>query len=253
MPGPNTGPGNTQSNTHGTNNLVSMVSCGGNATCINDWFQTPNPPLKLANALPTAPQCGLPSNDSDAEDSVMLVLKVRAPTNARSFTFKARFLSVEYPEFVCDNFNDQFIALVGTPSVTSPLPNPVDKNLMVYEQNGQRWPIGINVAAGTGLFSDCDSQMSKPACWEMPVSALSCSSGSSALAGTGFEAPSASPGNNCTEGGATAWLTTTGAVIPGQLVELRLAIWDVGDDAFDSTALIDGFTWRREALKPGTD
>jgi hypothetical protein len=249
LPGPNGGPMNTQSNDH--IDLATNISTCTLSTCIKDWFSTPNPPLKAANALPTAPMCGMPSSDNLAEDSVMLRLVIRAPTNARSFTFRARFLSVEYPEFVCSEFNDQFVALVDTPSGSPrPLPNPVDKNLMTYEKNGSKWPIGINVAGGTDLFSVCDTQATNPTCWEMPVSTLSCMSGSSQLAGTGFEAPNV---GDCTEGGATAWLTTTGSVIPGQLVELRLAIWDVGDTQLDSTALIDQFTWSSQPLKPGTD
>ena len=41
--------------------------------------------------------------------------------------------------------------------------------------------------------------------------------------------------------------------VPGGIVELRIAIWDVGDTAFDSTALIDGFQWFPNATLPGTN
>ncbi len=37
----------------------------------------------------------------------------------------------------------------------------------------------------------------------------------------------------------TYWLTTAGNVIPGDIVQLRLAIWDVSDAIFDSTAGAD--------------
>ncbi len=83
------------------------------------------------------------------------------------------------------------------------------------------------------------------------MSASSCSLGSMQLAGTGFEV---SPGgfDTCTNGGGTFWLTTAGNVIPGDIVELRIAIWDVGDTAYDSLAIIDGFQWLSNATLPGT-
>ena len=73
--------------------------------------------------------------------------------------------------------------------------------------------------------------------------------GATQLDGTGFEAPN---GGNCLIGGGTYWLTTAGNVIPGDVVQLRIAIWDVSDAIFDSTALIDGFQWLASATLPGT-
>jgi hypothetical protein len=247
-PGPNGGPGTTQSDDHGEESNLSTCT---DPRCISDWFATANPPLKAANELPEAPSCGSGSAGSPnlARDSVMLVLRMRAPTNARAFSFNAYFYSVEYPEYVCSNYNDQFIALVDTPTGTpSPIPNPVDKNLMTYTNNNQKWPIGINIAAGTPLFSVCEDQATNASCWDTDVSSTSCSLGASQLLGTGFEAS----GTGCTQGGGTYWLTTAGNVIPGQIVEVRIAIWDVGDHIFDSTALIDGFQWLPNATLPGT-
>ena len=40
--------------------------------------------------------------------------------------------------------------------------------------------------------------------------------------------------------------------VPGQIVELRIAIWDVGDTALDSLALIDDFKWLPNATLPST-
>jgi hypothetical protein len=216
---------------------------------VSDWYATPNPPLKVANGLPDSPGCNT-SSTSTANDSVMLYLRLRAPTNAKAFSFNSYFLSAEYPEYVCTTFNDQFIALVDTPNGTpKPIPNPIDKNLLTYTQGGQQWPIGINIAKGTTLFAVCDSQQTSPLCWDTDVSASSCMLGSSQLLGTGFDATG---GAGCTIGGGTFWLTTAGNVIPGDIVELRIAIWDVGDSAFDSLAVIDGFQWLTNATLPGT-
>ncbi len=246
-PGPNGGPpsGQNVSALHAPPSTVTID--GGNEHSIKDWYAAENLPLKPASGLPNAPGCNT-TDTATAKDSVMLVLRLRAPTNARAFSFNSFFLSAEYPEFVCTNYNDQFVALVDTPTgIPFPTPNPVDKNLMTYTADGQKWPIGINIAKGTSLFAVCDAQATKPYCWDNDVTAASCSLGSAQLAGTGFEA-----NGQCLVGGATFWLTTAGNVVPGEIVELRIAVWDVGDAAYDSVALLDGFQWLPTATLPGT-
>jgi hypothetical protein len=251
-PGPNGGApgGGNVSTSQGSE--VDIKSCT-QPYCVEDWFSTANPPLKAANALPVAPSCGsgTAGEPEKARDSVMLVLRLRAPTNAEAFSFNSYFLSAEYPEYVCSTFNDQIIALVDTPAGTPSIPNPKDKNLMTYNDGSQRWPIGINIAKGTALFKVCESQSTNPGCWDSDVSPASCALGAAQLAGTGFEKASSSPGG-CLIGGGTYWLTTAGNVLPGQIVEIRIAIWDVGDTAYDSLVVIDGFKWMPGATLPGT-
>jgi hypothetical protein len=251
LPGPNGGApaGNNVSRAFQPQSSVNINTCN-NPLCIKDWLQTANPPLKAAGQLPAAPQCGQIQNPNNANDSVMLVLTLRAPTNARAFSFNSFFFSAEFPEFVCQAFNDQYIALVDTPTGTpSPIANPVDKNLMTFIQNGQKWPVAINIAKGTPVFSVCDAAAKTQQCQGTQVSSTSCSLGAGGLAGTGFEKPNA---GNCIVGGGTYWLTTAGNVIPGEIVQLRIAIWDVTDSIFDSTALLDGFQWLANATLPGT-
>jgi hypothetical protein len=253
-PGPNGGApaGSNVSNTHSPASSVNISTCT-NANCIKDWFATANPPLKAANALPQAPGCGAVAGGATANDSVMLKFRLRAPTNAKAFSFNAYFLSAEYPEYVCTTYNDQLVALVTTPNGTpSPIANPVDRNLMTFtDASSQKWPIGINIAKGTNLFAVCDPNVAVAGnpCYDSDVNAASCSMGVGPLSGTGFEKPTT---GTCVIGGGTHWLTTAGNVIPGDIVELRIVIWDVGDSAFDSTALLDGFKWLPNATLPGT-
>jgi len=61
-----------------------------------------------------------------------------------------------------------------------------------------------------------------------------------------------SGGDTCTIGGGTFWLTTSGNVVPGEIVEIRIGIWDSGDWSYDSLSLIDGFKWLANATLPGT-
>ncbi|MBL8956820.1 MAG: choice-of-anchor L domain-containing protein, partial [Myxococcaceae bacterium] len=227
------------------------TSCPG-GTCLQDWYSSANPPIKAANALPETPACGVTTTGgATANDSIMLVLKMRAPTNARAFSLTGTFFSAEYPEFVCDIFNDQFVALVTTPTPTWPLPNPPDKNLATFRDGSLRYPVGINVAAGAGIFEVCEAPGTNDDCDDAVVSQNSCSAGLTLLAGTGFEKSPTFPG--CALGGATRWLQVRGNVRPGEDVTIRLAIWDVGDHNYDSTALLDAFRWETQSVTPGTE
>jgi len=38
-------------------------------------------------------------------------------------------------------------------------------------------------------------------------------------------------------------------VKPGEVIELRLAIWDTGDHGYDSLVLLDDFEWKTTAAK----
>ncbi len=46
------------------------------------------------------------------------------------------------------------------------------------------------------------------------------------------------------DGGGTVWLTNDAPVVPGETIELELALWDAGDHHVDSLFLLDKFRWR---------
>jgi hypothetical protein len=52
-------------------------------------------------------------------------------------------------------------------------------------------------------------------------------------------------------GGGTDWLVIRGNVLPGENVNLRFAIWDTGDRAWDSLVLLDNFQWSTDWVEPG--
>src|SRR5205085_9640837 len=54
---------------------------------------------------------GAGPDKKSAFDAIALELVVRAPTNAKSFSFDFDFYTFEYTEFVCSEFNDAFVAL----------------------------------------------------------------------------------------------------------------------------------------------
>lgn len=206
-----------------------------------------------AGKLPNAAGCPEPSGTM-ANDPVMLTLKVRVPTNAHSFSLKSNFFSAEFPEYTCTEFNDFFVILLDSAYTGSPA-NPMDKNLAFYTQPGtnNNYPVGVNLAYGnTGLFTQCIN--GETGCDGFPpVSGnITTCTGTTDLVGTGFDDVTGVCDPGQLQGGATGWLTTTGNVNPGEIITLRIAIWDTSDNRYDSLALVDGFTWSVDSTQPGT-
>ena len=250
-PGPNGGApvGGAVSTNHEPTSSVSLVTCT-DPRCTGDWLATANPPLKTAGALPVAPACagtGEAGGPNLARDSIMLWLRLRAPTNMRAFRFNAYALTAEYPALVCGPFKDQLVALVDTGAPPAAA-NPPDKNLFVATlADGSRWPVSVDLAADSDLFAVCEPEAANPTCWSDQVGADSCAAGASHLPGTGFEA-----NGGCPLGGGTYWLTAQGNVAPGEELVLRVAVWDVGDANLDTTVLLDGFEWLPDPVDAGT-
>ncbi len=200
--------------------------------------------------LPNAPGCPDPIADT-ANDPVMLTLEVRVPSNAHSFSLKTNFYSAEFPEWTCSSYNDFFVVLLDSMYTGNPT-NPMDKNLAFYTSPMMmNYPVGVTLGNGnTGLFTQCVN--GSTGCSGSPGTISSCVS-TDDLAMTGFDDPSPfSCDSNSLEGGATGWLTTSGNVNPGEIIKLRIAIWDTSDHAFDSLAIVDGFQWSVDSTQPGT-
>jgi hypothetical protein len=174
------------------------------------------------------------------------------PTNANSFKLLTNFFSSEFPEYTCSPYNDFFVVLLDSTYAGQPA-NPTDKNLAFYQSMGSssKFPVGVNLATGnTGLFTQCLNGTT--GCDGM-LGTISTCTGVDELAGTGFDTPQ--PGGcdaNSVEGGGTGWLTTSGNVKPGEIITLRVAIWNTSDHALNSLAIIDGFQWSVDVAMPGT-
>lgn len=191
----------------------------------SDWYAA------NGNKYPSSPACsGSTGTTGNANDCVMLQLRIRTPKTAKSFSFNLYFLSIEYPSWICSSYNDFFVALLDS-THTSDNPefqNPFDKNL---GRDAAGNPVGVNLAPA-GLFKQCVNATNK---------GVDSCVGTEELAGTGFEGH-----------GGTSWLVTRGNVVGGEVITLRLAIWDLGDHSWDSMVLIDNFKWEFEEYKPGT-
>ena len=208
-----------------------------------DWYAA------HGNTLPNAPGCPA-AEAAVAEDPIMLQLRIRVPTNARSFSFSTRFFSSEYPEWVCSPYNDMYVVLLDSGFAGQPA-NPSDKNLAQYQSAVGAIPLGVNlVQDNTGLFSACVNGNTGCAS-DVPGTYSACSS-TTDLVGTGFD--ESTPGacdQNSLLGGGTAWLTVRGNVVPGEEIVLRFALWDTSDGIYDSLVLIDNFAWSDQLTTPG--
>ena len=204
------------------------------------------------NKLPNAPGCPAP-NGSQANDPQMLTMRVKVPTNAKSFRLSINFFTSEFPEWTCTPFNDFLVVLLDSTYADNP-PNPPDKNLAFYQQplTNRRIPVGANLAHGnTGLFTQCRN--GRTGCEGNNTGTITTCTGRDQLAATGFDDPA--PGvcdAGSLSGGATGWLQTAGNVVGGEIITLRIGIWDTSDHGFDSLALVDGFQWSTEVAQPGT-
>lgn len=195
-------------------------------------------------SFPNAPGCTI-SGSTTAYNPVLLRMRIRVPTNANSFSTKMWFASAEYPEYVCTSFNDFFVTLVTSASPN----NPADKNIAIYTNNNQSWPVGVNLAkAANGLFRQCQNgQISQCGA----VSNYNGCQATTELIGTGFDTNASACGHFGYTGGSTGWLTMSGNVTPGETMELRFVIWDTADQSWDSLVLLDDFRWSVQAAQPG--
>ena len=212
-----------------------------------DWLAAQSPPGQLPNAMGCPPIMG----GTAAEDPVMLTLRIRAPSNAKSFSFSSNFYSAEYPEWVCSEYNDFFVVLLDSAWAGQPA-NPTDKNLAFYRNPaGNIYPVGVNLAHGnTGLFTQCVN--GRTGCLGTSGMISTCTS-TSHLTGTGFDR--SSPGScdsNSLSGGGTGWLQTSGNVVGGEIITLRIALWDTSDQRLDSLVVLDNFQWSVDVSDPGT-
>ena len=187
------------------------------------------PPNTAPNPLPNlkgVSNCtNNPTPPTVVQDYTEIALEFVAPTNANSFSFDFQFFSGEYPEFVCSNYNDQFLVVVKSDKTY-----PNDTNIS--------FDAGMNpITVNSGFFTICTDHANPNVVTPMP-----CKMPPSTNAGTGYETPGGHTVDNI-PGGSTGWLSTTAPIVPREHFTLRFIIFDEGDDILDSAALIDNFRW----------
>lgn len=148
-----------------------------------------------------------PNDPPMVQDLSSLTLDLQVPANANSFSFDFNFMSIEFPEYVGDQYNDAFVAVLES---------------QAFNGNVSFDSMGNRVSINVGFFDICEPSLN-----------AACTDGAE-LVGTGFGAQ---------DGGGTGWLTTTAPVIPGEKIRLTFAVYDEGDSILNSAAIIDNFRW----------
>ncbi len=149
-----------------------------------------------------------------ARDLTMLRIKLKVPAKARCLSFRFRFLSEEFPEFVGLGYNDAFIA-------------ELDRSIWTASTSTDP-----NITAPTSFARDAKGNL-------ISVNAVGVASVTKTRAkGTTYDA-------------ATRLLRASTPITPGNH-RLYLSIFDQGDRIYDSTVFIDRLTLdRRTPCKSG--
>lgn len=215
----------------GTNNPprkgvnMAMFSSGtARAPLATGWIN-PNGSGFQANTATAMPnqfpknKAGCPAAQAnEARDSSGLWMMIRTPSNAKSFSFKFNVFSAEYPEWVCTEYNDTFIARLLTGFL--PANAPANGNNISFDANNN--PVTVNNAFFTVPgCSNCTSPL---------------------LNGTNLDG--ACGNDRC--GGATDWLYSAAPVNPSEIIRMNFEIWDEGDSQWDSWVVIDDWQWSIE-------
>lgn len=170
-----------------------------------------------------SPSCGN-ATSGNVNDDTGVMLTIKAPSNAHGFSFDFNFFTYEWPGYVCDTYNDFFIANL------SPAPAAhADGDISFDSLNN---PISVN----NGLLTVCGPPGSYG---NQATKQFDCPNGTGELSGTGFEGH-----------GATSWLSTQAPVEPGQVMKIRWTVYNSADHVLNSTTLIDNWKW---VVAPGVD
>jgi hypothetical protein len=161
-------------------------------------------------------------------DATGVEVVVRAPSNAHGFSFNFNFFTYEWPDFICSQFNDFFVALL------SPVPMGQADGNISFDIQGN--PVSVNNA----FLEVCGcAKTGGPPCLA-GKKMFDCALGDSGLVGTGFQ-------DSAQDHASTGWLFTKAPVDPGQVITMRWAVYDSGDGILDTTTLVDNWQWIAES------
>lgn len=206
-------------------------SCDGSGSGTSSASYTSSAGLD-APGFPKTLTCGSGGN---VHDPAAVDLAIRVPKNARSFSFKHRFFSCEYPSYACTDFNDVFAFFVS--------PSPLTPGHSMNDAGNAIGDVAFRTEPGpTPTYSviDANNIPFMTACTKGTTgeaAKYTACSGEADLANTGFSGHIGS-----------AWLQTSSPVptfAPGvdPIMNVRIAIWDSGDAILDSTVILDDFEW----------
>ncbi len=181
-----------------------------------DKGYTCNSPVGFPKESPACPGV----TTGQPHDGAGLEVDMVAPTNAKGFSFSFNFFTYEWPDYICSEFNDFFVALL------MPFPAGQTDGNISFDSQGN--PVSVNnafltVCGPPGNYGGKN---------------FTCALGDTKLIGTGFGQDTAG-----SDHGSTYWLETKAPVTAHQAITLRWGVYDSGDGVLDTTTLIDDFQW----------
>ena len=219
--------------------------------CFKGYQPRMNPGGTAPPGYPKAAAACPAETGAGVQDVISLELQVKVPLNAQGLQFDFDFHSSEWPEYVCTQFNDGFVAWLQSAAFPGA---SGDLNISYDAKNN---PVSVNNAffdrCTTGASTGCCARSGTgPEGCSAPARTSACAGGPSELGGTGFQDDGTFCGGPSTGGGATGWLTTTAPVKAGEVITLQFIIWDTGDWNWDSSVLLDKFRWQPGPTTTGT-
>lgn len=193
-----------------------------------DKSYTGNPPFGFPKDSPSCP--GIVTNTP--HDAAGLEVVVNAPTNLKGFSFDFHFFTYEWPQYICTEFNDFFVANLD------PIPKMQQDGNISFDKQGN--PISVNNA-----FLDGCACPAGPPCLAPPSAAnkksFDCALGNAPLQGTDYDDDDGTPVG--WSNGSTGWLRTKATVEPGKAFTIRFTVYDSSDGMVDSSVLVDNWQW----------
>ncbi|MBS2013151.1 MAG: choice-of-anchor L domain-containing protein [Deltaproteobacteria bacterium] len=187
---------------------------------------------------------------TDTNDVVNLKLTLKAPKNASGVRFDFNFYSSEWPQYICSEFNDGFLAYLSAKGFNG---GKADNISFDSKKN----PVSVN----NGFFDRCTPNVDIGCAPGAKPATSTCPGGVDELRGTGFGVdgkwcdlgPLGGGQKTSTNGGATGWLTSSAPVAAGEEFTIEFMIWDTGDSSLDSLVLLDNFKWAEGEVTVITD
>jgi hypothetical protein len=178
-------------------------------------------------------------------DVVGVRLEVKVPSNATGMAYDFNFWTAEWPEYVCSDYNDAFVAILRSSAFNGGTADNIS-----FDAQGN--PVSVN----NGFFDRCVPNTRTGCAGDVPGLAT-CPGGVAELAGTGYATARRTRQDTCpppvSGGGATGWLSSRAPVAPGETIVIEFIIWDTGDERLDSSVLLDNFRWETGEVKVVTE
>lgn len=169
--------------------------------------------------------------DGRAHDLQWLRFEARVPQGVQSFSLAAAWFSAEFPRRVESpehRYDDLFAVWMTGREFTG--------NVAAFSSGGAMDAAGLatHLLTGSGHLST-----------DSPV-----------LLNTGFQGSTGRPCSirgwdfgDCPRGAASGWMRVRAPVSPGETIIVAVALFDQGDDQYDTMALLDDFRWHCEACR----